>query len=69
MDLDGVGPELWARFAKLEQCCHVHSSRVGEPRVWQVVVGNGAEHIRMQDVVLGKALERALRAAEESGWA
>jgi hypothetical protein len=65
---DAVHPDLWARFAKLEQKCNVHFARIGEPRRWSVVIGHDGEEIRTEDVALARALTAALMAAESKGW-
>jgi hypothetical protein len=69
MESDAAHPDLWAKVAKLNRWCTVEFHRVGEPRLWQVVLTKGQESITQRDVSLARVLAAALRAAEERGWA
>jgi hypothetical protein len=68
MDGDAVHPDLWASVAKLDKCCTVHFHRVGEPRVWRVVVKRAEETVTVEDIALARAITAAVLAAEERGW-
>lgn len=68
---DAVHPDLWAKVARLDQCCDVHFERFGDPldRRWRVVIRNSDNPpVVAEDESLPRAMTAALLAAEARGW-